>query len=290
MAVSSRISGRIDKLYFKNTGDNIKKGDRLYDLYSETLNNAKQEYILALQKEKLLDHSIVDFKQLVESARNKLVLWGMNAGQIAELDKTKKASDITTFYSPLSGTITALESHEGEYVAEGGTILRLTDLSSLWAEAQVYTTQLSGIDVKGKATVRIPDIGKEVDGRIELVNPEINPDTRINLVRIAVANKDNLLKPGMNAYVTMDNRVSSALTIPSSAVLRNEKYNMVWTRTGHNIFKMVSVTIGKEDGEQVEILSGLQTGDVVVTNGAYLINSEYIFRNGTGKEHDMSHM
>jgi Cu(I)/Ag(I) efflux system membrane fusion protein len=94
----------------------------------------------------------------------------------------------------------------------------------------------------------------------------------------------------MNAYVTLDNRVSSALTIPSSAVLRNEKYNAVWTRTGHNIFKMVSVTIGKEDGEQVEILSGLQTGDVVVTNGAYLINSEYIFRNGTSKEHDMSHM
>ncbi len=290
MAVSSRIAGRIDKLYFKNTGDNIKKGDRLYDLYSETLNNAKQEYILALEKEKLLDHSIVDFKQLVESARNKLVLWGMNAGQIAELEKTKKASDITTFYSPLSGTITALESHEGEYVAEGGTILRLTDLASLWAEAQVYTSQLSGIDVKGKATVRIPDIGKEIDGRIELVNPEINPDTRINLVRIAVANKDNLLKPGMNAYVTLDNRVSSALTIPSSAVLRNEKYNTVWTRTGHNIYKMVSVTIGKEDGEQVEILSGLQTGDVVVTNGAYLINSEYIFRNGTSKEHDMSHM
>jgi membrane fusion protein, copper/silver efflux system len=122
------------------------------------------------------------------------------------------------------------------------------------------------------------------------VNPEIDPDTRINLVRIAIANNDNLLKPGMNAYVTLDNRVSSALNIPSSAVLRNEKYNTVWTQTGHNSYKMVYVTLGKEDGEQVEILSGLQTGDLVVTNGAYLINSEYIFRNGTSKEHDMSHM
>ena len=290
MAVSSRIAGRIDKLYFKNTGDNIKKGDRLYDLYSETLNNAKQEYILALEKEKVLDHSIVDFKQLVESARNKLVLWGMNAGQIAELEKTKKASPVTTFYSPLSGTITAFESHEGEYVAEGGTILKLTDLSSLWAEAQVYTSQLSGIDVKGKARVRIPDIGKEIDGKIQLVNPEINPDTRINLVRIAIANKDNLLKPGMNAYVTLDNRSSDALTIPSNAILRNEHNNTVWIQAGHNTYKMAHVTIGKEDGEQVEILSGLKPGDVVVTNGAYLINSEYIFRNGTGKEHDMSHM
>ena len=290
MAVSSRIAGRIDKLYFKNTGDNIKKGDRLYDLYSETLNNAKQEYILALEKERILDHSIVDFKQLIESARNKLVLWGMNAGQIAELEKTKKASPVTTFYSPLSGTITGFESHEGEYVAEGGAILKLTDLSSLWAEAQVYTSQLSGIDVKGKARVRLPDIGKEFDGKIQLVNPEINPDTRINLVRIAIANKDNLLKPGMNAYVTLDNRSSDALTIPSNAILRNEHNNAVWIRTGHNTYKMAHVTIGKEDGEQVEILSGLKPGDVVVTTGAYLINSEYIFRNGTSKEHDMSHM
>jgi membrane fusion protein, copper/silver efflux system len=290
MAVSSRIAGRIDRSFFKNTGDNIKKGDRLYDLYSETLNNAKQEYILALEKEKVLDHSIVDFRQIIESARNKLVLWGMNDGQIAELEKTKKASNLTTFYSPLSGTVTAFESHEGEYVAEGGTILRLTDLSTLWAEAQVYTYHLSAIDAKGIARVSIPDIGKEIDGKIELVNPEINPDTRINLVRIAIANKDNLLRPGMNAYVTLDNRVSNALTIPSNAVLRNENYSSVWIRNAHNTYKMIHVTTGKEDGEQVEILSGLHAGDVVVTNGAYLINSEYIFRNGTGKEHDMSHM
>jgi Cu(I)/Ag(I) efflux system membrane fusion protein len=100
-------------------------------------------------------------------------------------------------------------------------------------------------------------------------------------VRIAIVNKDNQLKPGMIAYVTLENHSSSALTIPISAVLRNEHYNTVWTKTGQNTFKMIHVTIGKEDGEQVEILSGLQPGDVVVTNGAYLINSEYILRNGT---------
>src|SRR5450432_4172748 len=124
-AISSRVAGRIDRLYFKNTGDYIKKGDKLYDLYSEELNNAKQEYILALEKEKVLDQSIIDFKQLIESSKNKLLLWGMNAEQIAWLGKTKQASPITTFYSTGSGTITSLESHEGEYIAEGGTMLRL---------------------------------------------------------------------------------------------------------------------------------------------------------------------
>jgi len=280
-AISSRIAGRIDKMYFKNTGDQIKKGDRLYDLYSESLNNAKQEYILALEKEKILDQSVIDFKQLIESAKNKLLLWGMNVDQIALIGKIKQASPLTTFYSPASGTITSFESHEGEYIPEGGTIVRLSDLSSLWAQAQVYTTELSGIDAKGKAIVQLPDFGKEINGQIELVNPEINPDTRINLIRVAIQNKDDQLKPGMLAYVVISNHKTNTMTMPASAVIRNEHENIVWAQTGHNTYKKLLVKTGKEDGENVEILSGIQPGDIVVINGAYLINSEYIFRKGT---------
>jgi Cu(I)/Ag(I) efflux system membrane fusion protein len=276
--ISNRVAGRIDKLYFKNTGDYLKKGDRLYDLYSEALNNAKQEYILAIEKEKVLDHSIIDFKQLVESSRNKLLLWGMNADQIALLGKTKQASSITTFYSSASGTITAFESHEGDYIAEGGTILRLADLSSLWAEAQVYISQLSMIDVKGKALVQLPELGKDISGQIELVNPEINPETRINLVRVRIPNTADQLKPGMIAYVVLTNRQTNALTLPSNAVLRNEHNNIVWIQTGHNTFKSIPVKTGLEDGDLVEIVSGLQAGDNVVINGAYLLNSEFIFK------------
>ena len=280
-AISSRVAGRIDRLYFKNTGDYIKKGDKLYDLYSEELNNAKQEYILALEKEKVLDQSIIDFKQLIESSKNKLQLWGMNAEQIELLGKTKQASPITSFYSTGNGTIISLESHEGEYIAEGGTMLRLADLSTLWAQAQVYTSQLSDMETKGIANVQIPDLGMEIPGRIELVNPEINPDTRINLVRISIQNKNNLLKPGMNAYVSLTNRQTSNLTLPTNAVLRNEHNNMVWVQTGHNTYKSLPVHMGKEDAEKVEILSGLHPGDIVVVNGAYLINSEYIFKRGS---------
>jgi Cu(I)/Ag(I) efflux system membrane fusion protein len=289
-AISSRVAGRIDKLYFKNTGDLIKKGDPLYDMYSETLNNAKQEYILALEKEKVLDQSIVDFKQLIESAKNKLLLWGMTAEQIALLGKTKQASPVTTFYSPASGTIGSFESHEGEYVAEGGVIVRLSDLSSLWAQAQVYTSELSEIDEKGKAIVQLPDLRKEISGQIELVNPEINPDTRINLVRVAIQHKDDQLKPGMLAYVVITNRKTNVMTIPVNAVIRNEHENIVWVQTGHNMYKMIAVNTGQEDGDKIEILSGLQTGDIVVVNGAYLVNSEYIFRKGVSTGHDMSRM
>ena len=279
--VSARVSGRIDKLYFKNKGDYISKGQRLFDLYSEELNNAKQEYLLALEKQATLDNSIIDFKQLVKSSGNKLLLWGMSEAQIDELKKTKKTSSLTSFYSPASGYIAVLESHEGDYVPEGGTIMRLADLSTLWAEAQVYATQLSAIDRNGSATVQLPDLGKEVTGRIQFVNPEINPDTRINLVRVSIANPGNQLKPGMSAYVVLKNRQRNSLTLPVDAVIRNEKYNIVWVQIDKNTFKSVMVETGLESDDQIEIRSGLKEGDVVVTSGAYLINSEYIFKKGT---------
>src|SRR5258705_1272700 len=278
--VSARVSGRIDRLWFKNQGDYISKGQKLYDLYSEELNNAKQEYILALEKQATLDNSIIDFKQLVQSAKNKLLLWGMSEAQVTELAKIKKASTLTSFYSPASGYITTLESHEGDYVSEGGTIVRLANLSSLWAEEQVYTSQLSEIDRNVTATVQLLDLAKEVNGKIQFVNPEINPDTRINLVRIAIPNPGNQLKAGMQAYVVLKNRQRNSLTLPVDAVIRSEKMNMVWIEIEKNTFKSVTVETGLGSDGRIEIRSGLKEGDVVVTTGAYLLNSEYIFKKG----------
>jgi Cu(I)/Ag(I) efflux system membrane fusion protein len=216
----------------------------------------------------------------------------MSDAQIDELTKTKKASTLTSFYSPASGYITTLESHEGDYVSEGGTIVRLANLSSLWAEAQVYTSQLSEIDRNGIATVQLPDLQKEIRGKIEFVNPEINPDTRINLIRVSILNQGNQLKPGMSAYVVLKNRQHNSLTLPADAVIRNEKMNVVWIQIDKNSFKNVMVETGLESNDRIEILSGLKEGDVIVTSGAYLINSEYIFKKGANPMagHDMGNM
>jgi len=291
--VSARIPGRIEKLYFKSSGDYIQKGARVYDLYSEELNNAKQEYILALEKKATLDNSIIDFSQLVQSARNKLLLWGMSQDQISELEKNKKISTLTSFFSQASGYITTLESHEGDFVPEGGIIMRLANLSFLWAEAQVYTSQLSLIDRKGNATVRFPDLnGKEITGTIQFVNPEINPSVRINLIRVAIPNPGSKLRPGMSAYVVLRNRQRNSLTLPVDAVIRSEKHNIVWVQIDKNTFKSVMVETGLESDDRIEIKRGLKEGDVVVITGAYLINSEYIFKKGATPMagHDMSNM
>jgi Cu(I)/Ag(I) efflux system membrane fusion protein len=292
LTINGRISGRIDKLYFKATGDFIRKGDPIYDLYSESLNNAKQEYLLALEKQKTLDNSIIDFKQVVASAKNKLLLWGLTEAQIDELGKSNSNSSVTTFYSPVNGYITSQVSHEGDYISEGTVLFRLSDLSSLWAEAQVYTSQITELDPHGSATIRIPDIAKELKGRIEFIIPEMNPESRISLVRVGVSNSEEILKPGMPVYVEINNHVIRTLSLPSGAVIRNSKGSTVWLQTGRNTYKSTMVQTGREDGDQIEIVSGLKSGDVVVTNGAYLLNSEYIFKHGSDPMagHDMSKM
>lgn len=280
-SISARVMGRIEKLYFKNTGDYVNKGSRLFDLYSEELNNAKQELILALDRKEVLNNSIIDFNQLIQSAKYKLQLWGMSNAQIEELVRTKKTSPITTFYSNASGYISMLELKEGDYTIEGSTVMRLADLSTVWAEAQVYASQLSQIDRNGIAEVQVPDIpGKKVTGKISFVNPEINTDTRINLVRVIIPNPGYQLKPGMPAYVILKNRQHNMLSLPIDAVIRDGKGATVWVQTEKNTFRNRMVEVGIETGDRIEIKSGLKEGDVIVITGAYLINSEYIFKNG----------
>jgi Cu(I)/Ag(I) efflux system membrane fusion protein len=293
-SVSSRVMGRVERLYFKNIGDYISRGSALYDIYSEDLNNAKQEYLLALDKRKLFaNETAIDFDQLLQSAKNKLLLWGMSEGQVAELANNKKATPTTTFYSSSAGYITALDIREGDYTMEGGTIVKLADLSSLWAEAQVYTSQLSSIDRSSIATVQLPDFdGKEIKGKIEFVNPEINPDTRINLVRVSIANPGNLLKPGMPAYVLLKSPQRKTLTLPIDAVIRDGKGATVWIQTADKTFKIVMVQTGLETDDRIEIISGLSIGDIVVVKGTYLLNSEYIFKKGAApmSGHNMENM
>jgi len=282
-SVSSRVMGRIERLYYKNLGDYVKKGSPLYELYSEELNNAKQEYLLALERQKTFaDEKAIDFNQLLQGAKNKLLLWGMSEGQLQELARIKKSTPTTTFYSTSGGYITEIGKLEGEYIMEGGPIVKLADLSSLWAEAQVYTSQLSSVDKNSNVTVRFPDFdSREIRGRIEFVNPEINPDTRINLIRVSIPNPGNQLKPGMPAYVILKSPQRKTLTLPVDAVIRDGKGATVWIQTAKNTFKSIMVQTGMENDDMIEIKSGLSAGDIVVVSGAYLLHSEYIFKKGS---------
>lgn len=281
-SVTARVEGRVDRLYFKNVGDYVQKGDKLYDIYSEQLNNAKQEYINALQQQNSIGNSLINYGALVESAKKKLSLWGITNEQINKLAQSKQPSTHTTFYSTETGYITSLNIKEGDYVMEGGSVVELANLSTLWAEAQVYTTQMSSIREHKNVSVEIPGLNNQtINGTIDFINPEINPDTRINLVRVTIQNKNNQLHPGMPVYIIADNQQHNSITLPANAVLTDSKGSTVWVQTKPGDYEIRMVQTGITNNNEIEITSGLTAGDVVVTSGAYLLNSEYIFEHGS---------
>lgn len=280
-SINARIMGRVEKLYVKSTGDYISKGAPLYELYSEELNNAKQEYIAALQRRHLFkDQTIIDFENLIQGSRNKLRLWGMTENQIRDLEKLKQAPLTTTFYSSDAGHVTTVDVVEGGYVMEGGTIIQLANLSTLWAEAQVYSSQVNKVTVGSKAVVQLPG-GNEVKGKIEFSTPEIAPDSRVNIMRIQISNQGNRLKPGMPVVITVERSTRNSLTLPTDAIIQEARGATVWLQTGKNRFKSTMITTGIEMDGLTEITSGLNTGDVVVVRGAYLVHSEFVFKRGS---------
>lgn len=288
-SVNTRVDGRIEKLYVKKTGDYVYKGEALYDLYSEQLNNARQEYVNAKEQQKVIGNSLINYGAIVESAKARLMLWGLTEEQVGRLAGNKQISTVTTFYSPENGYVTAINVQEGGYATEGSPVLQLADLSTLWAEAQVFTTELSSLDKNSRVTVRIPDLDNQIiQGTIDFVNPEINADTRINLVRVTIRNVNNSLHPGMPVYIIASNSQHHSIALPAAAVLTDSKGSTVWVETKPGVYAIRMVQTGLIDENSIEIKSGLQQGDRVVTSGAYLINSEYIFEHGSNPMEGMN--
>jgi Cu(I)/Ag(I) efflux system membrane fusion protein len=280
-SISSRVSGRVEKLYFKNIGDEINTGQPIYEIYSEDLNLAARELKLALDKKKSLNAAVVDIDKIINSAKNKLALYGLSEKQINQITNDEINSNVFTIISSVSGTINNVLIKEGDYVTEGGSIYQLADYSDLWAQAQVFVDDLNNIKEKMPATLSYPGIvGLKTNGKISFVNPELNSSSQINLVRIEVPNKNGGLKAGMQVNVSVLLNKIQTLAIPTGALLQDEHGVYVWKQTGHNQFKNVMVTISIATSNYTQITSGITNGDTIVVSGAYLLNSEYIFKNG----------
>jgi Cu(I)/Ag(I) efflux system membrane fusion protein len=274
--ISARINGRIEKLYHKTLGEEIKQGDPAFDIYSRDLLLAQEEYLITLEKSDILGG-----KSVIASAKNKLLLWGLSENQITDIEKTKEAKISVTIYSPVSGTITEIPVREGDIVNEGAKIYQVADLSSVWVEAQVYSNEL-GILHEGSDVEIIPDAFPEeaTEGIITFSNPELQTESKINLVRVEVKNPSGKFKPGMQAYVIHHSDEKKAIVLPIDAVIRDSKHDLVWIQNKEGGFESRTVKTGIENKSRVEIISGLNIGDKIVVSGMYLINSEYVFKLG----------
>ncbi|MBS3915623.1 MAG: efflux RND transporter periplasmic adaptor subunit [Bacteroidetes bacterium] len=290
VSISSRVMGRIERLYFKTTGDLISVGDPLYEIYSEDLNMTVRELLLATEKKKSLKNPDVDYEKILQTAKTKLILYGLTNEQIGRIQSEKKEPFTVKILSKVAGVIYSIDTKEGNYVMEGNNILHLTDYSTVWVEAQVYSDFIYEIRPSMEAKISFPSLpGKEVYGNIGFVNPELNPSSKINLVRVEIKNPNNELQLGSLAYLSLLLKKKWILSLPTDAIIKDGKGSTVWLQFGKNKFKSRMVQTGIESNGYTEILDGLNAGDVVVVTGAYLLNSEYVFNKGTNPMEGHSH-
>lgn len=282
--ISSRVKGRIDKLYIKTSGEYIRKGNPVYSIYSEQLFADEKEFLALSAKKKQESNSNKFLNDMLIAAKNKLLLWGLSEKQISEIDKSKTASPQITFYSKEEGYVTEVPVKEGMYVEEGTTLIKISGLKQVWIEAQVYSNEKMNDNNSFKIySVTSPD--EIYNGSLVFINPSIEEGRKIQLLRIRVDNTKNKLIPGMMVYINPKKNTQPTLSVPKSAVLL-EKMKTVWIMTDENTFEQRMVKTGTENKYFVEILSGIKEGEIIVTSGAYLISSEFILKSGAGQRHE----
>lgn len=283
--ISSRVKGRIDKLYIKTSGEYIRKGNPVYAIYSEQLFADENEFLALTEKKKssTAENKLLD--DMLSASKNKLLLWGLSEKQIEELEKSKSASPQIIFYAQTEGYVTEILVKEGAYVEAGTLLIKLTELNQIWIDAQVYSNEIEKISGSNSFQVFSETYPADVyTGRLVFSNPSVEDGRKVQLLRLRVDNAKNKLIPGMMVYVSPKQNSKPVLAVPKSAVLL-EKMKTVWVLAHENTFEQRMVKTGAENKFWIEILSGLKKGDIIVAEGSYLISSEFILKSGAGQRH-----
>lgn len=278
--ISSRASGRIERLYVKETGRMVRQGEPLYNLYSETLLTLQREYLLAREQYIAMDRA-PRYEAFMKSAAHKLQLYGLTAGQIEKLTPTSASQPYITLYAPTAGMITSIAVDEGSYVAEGTMLYRLEDVRTLRLDAELYP-QETGL-VKQGDTLQVRVSGYDTHPAkavVTFLSPEYRAGTQIVILRATLANPENRFKPGMQAQVVLTHSARQTLAVPVDAVIRSGKGAHVYVRTANLTFAPRVVQTGLENFNEVEITNGLREGEEIAATGAYLLYSELMLRRG----------
>lgn len=297
--IASWIPGksRIVDLRVNYTGELVKPGEVMAELYSPELISAQSEYLIARQAEARM--SARAGSALGDSARQKLLYWGLTPAQIDRLVQTGKVLDRVPISAPIGGTVHKLLVREGQYVTEGDLLFEVVDLSRLWLIADVYEDELPLVELGQTVTISVRSLpGETFTGRVAFIDYIVTADSRTVRVRMDLENPGHQLKPGMYARVEVEKRLPEILAVPSEAVIWSGQRSVVLMKRGKGTFEPREVKLGQkwlhaaepeeqggrglefgaEQKRYHEVKAGLKPGDSVVTAGAFLLNAESQFQ------------
>jgi membrane fusion protein, copper/silver efflux system len=278
--VPARVSGRIDKLYVQFTGESVRRGQAVAEIYSPDLVASAEEYRLAIQNRERMQGSseksaVESSNDLVAASRRRLELWGVSKRQI-EAAGTGTAGLHATIYAQSGGSVVERKVTNGQYVNAGDALFTVADLSTVWVKADVYEYQLAQIK-SGQMVEITSDVlaNKVVHGRVDFIEPEANPQTRTIPVHVHVPNPAMRLRPGMYIrakFISPSER--ETLVVPRSAVLDTGTRKLVYVAKPDGVFEAREIQAGAATEELYPVIAGLKAGEQVVTNGNFLIDSQ----------------
>ncbi len=280
--ISSRTTGRIEKLFVKEAGRMVNKGEPLYELYSESLLTFQKEYLLALEQFKSMKAVDNRYEDYFKSARKKLLLYGLTDKQIDRLNGTSDIQPRITFLATASGVVKEIKVSEGQYLNEGDALYQLENISKLWVEAELYPTELHYVKPGDRISVQVAGYNDSpTEAIVTFLSPEYRANTQVTVLRASLNNPTSQWKSGMQAQVFLKHAEKSSLAIPADAVIHDQRGTHVYIQAADHTFAPRMVKTGVENFDSVEIAEGLKEGEVVVVTGAYLLYSELILKNGT---------
>lgn len=268
----SYFSGRIEQLNVSFTGEAVSKGQLLATIYSPELYAAQQELITAA--------SLKDSQPaLYNAVRNKLKLWKLSENQINQIESSGKVKENFPVYATVSGTVSEKLVEQGDYIKQGQALLKIANLSTVWANFDVYENQID-LFKKGQEVSIITNAYPNIDfkAKVDFIDPVLDARTRTVKLRAVLNNKDEVFKPGMfveGKIKGISSNKEQVLTIPTSAVLWTGKRSVVYTKADPNdpVFEMREIVLGNLIGANYEVLEGLNNGDEIVTNGAFTVDA-----------------
>jgi Cu(I)/Ag(I) efflux system membrane fusion protein len=276
--VNVKFNGFMDRVYADFIGRPVKRGEPLFSIYSPELVAAQDEYLLALRTRKSLGGSGslgADGDALVESARRKLELWDVPPSEIERIERSGKPSRTLTFFSPASGVLTKKDVVPGMRVSAGDMPFEIVDLSRVWVLADAYETDLGAVKVGMPASLTLKAFpNRTFQGRVAFIDPILDPKTRTAKVRVEVPNPSGEIRPEMFGEVVLRGTARTGLRIPADAVIHSGTQTVVFVALPNGKFQPREVRLGASDGQHVEVLSGVEAGDGVVTRANFLVDSE----------------
>ncbi len=282
--VNTKYSGWIEKVHASYVGQDVRRGDPLFDIYSPELVTTQEEYLRALDyRRALADSGRAEAQQqaesLLRSTRERLEYWDISEDQIRRLESDGTASRRLTVRSPADGVVAEImdEALEGMFVTAGKNLYKIADLETLWVHADVYESDLPWVHERQEAEVSFRnDPGETYRGKILFLYPEVSKETRTLKICVEVPNARRRLRAGMYADVTLHGpNLESALLIPSAAVLRSGERDIVFVEVGEGRFAPREVELGvRADGNRIQVVSGVSEGESVVTQAQFMLDSE----------------